>query len=440
MANRILLSSLGGQVLSCRSLTTGYAKTTSMISRLFCSKTAGYDNTNRRIMSSTFYRAYRGEDVSSEFFDNKHIGIDFGATNVCVAVMEGNYAKVIHTSPSLVTYLERGKFLSGTQAKWLSVEHPTNAFFGIKRLLGRKFDDPDIQKEMKVVPYNIVRDPNGDVLVEAYDLLYSPTSIAHSTLQIAKAAAESYIGESVFKAIITFPANWTLGQVQCIHQAGSWAGLELQAGATEPFAAAIAYGFFKKEGRIGVFDLGGKSFKAIILESSIGNTITRSSCTDNFLGGDDFDNAIVEYLVSEIKRTEAIDLTNDILAIHRLRDAAEKAKIELSSTLETEIYLPFITTDASGAKHLNITLTRSKFESLANNLIERIRNTCEKCLKNAGITAKEVDEVLLVGGMARVPKVQEAVTEILGREPSKGVNPDEANVLGAAAAIEVGLF
>ncbi|PIA50515.1 hypothetical protein AQUCO_01300924v1 [Aquilegia coerulea] len=404
MANRILLSSLGGQVLSCRSLTTGYAKTTSMISRLFCSKTAGYDNTNRRIMSSTFYRAYRGEDVSSEFFDNKHIGIDFGATNVCVAVMEGNYAKVIHTSPSLVTYLERGKFLSGTQAKWLSVEHPTNAFFGIKRLLGRKFDDPDIQKEMKVVPYNIVRDPNGDVLVEAYDLLYSPTSIAHSTLQIAKAAAESYIGESVFKAIITFPANWTLGQVQCIHQAGSWAGLELQAGATEPFAAAIAYGFFKKEGRIGVFDLG------------------------------------VEYLVSEIKRTEAIDLTNDILAIHRLRDAAEKAKIELSSTLETEIYLPFITTDASGAKHLNITLTRSKFESLANNLIERIRNTCEKCLKNAGITAKEVDEVLLVGGMARVPKVQEAVTEILGREPSKGVNPDEANVLGAAAAIEVGLF
>ncbi|KAF3787173.1 Heat shock protein [Nymphaea thermarum] len=386
--------------------------------------------------SFSYHRWMRA--FSSKPAGNDVIGIDLGTTNSCVAVMEGKNAKVIEnsegarTTPSVVAFNQKGELLVGTPAKRQAVTNPTNTLFGTKRLIGRRFDDPQTQKEMKMVPYKIVKAPNGDAWVEANGQQYSPSQIGAFVLTKMKETAESYLGKSVSKAVITVPAYFNDAQRQATKDAGRIAGLDVQRIINEPTAAALSYGLNNKEGLIAVFDLGGGTFDVSILEISNGVFEVKATNGDTFLGGEDFDNALLEFLVSEFKRTEAIDLSKDRLALQRLREAAEKAKIELSSTAQTEINLPFITADASGAKHLNITLTRSKFEALVNHLIERTRNPCKNCLKDAGISTKEVDEVLLVGGMTRVPKVQETVTEIFGKNPSKGVNPDEAVAMGAA--------
>ncbi|KAL5705525.1 hypothetical protein ACHQM5_023820 [Ranunculus cassubicifolius] len=375
---------------------------------------------------------------SSQPSGNDIIGIDLGTTNSCVAVMEGKTAKVIEnsegarTTPSVVAFNQKGELLVGTPAKRQAVTNPTNTVFGTKRLIGRRYEDPQTVKEMKMVPYKIVKAPNGDAWVEANGQQYSPSQIGAFVLTKMKETAEAYIGKSISKAVITVPAYFNDAQRQATKDAGRIAGLDVQRIINEPTAAALSYGLNNKEGLIAVFDLGGGTFDVSILEISNGVFEVKATNGDTFLGGEDFDNTLLEYLVSEFKRTEAIDLTKDKLALQRLREAAEKAKIELSSTSQTEINLPFITADASGAKHLNITLTRSKFEALVNSLIERTRNPCKSCLKDAGITTKDVDEVLLVGGMTRVPKVQEVVSEIFGKAPSKGVNPDEAVAMGAA--------
>ncbi|KAM0061970.1 putative Heat shock protein 70 family [Helianthus debilis subsp. tardiflorus] len=344
---------------------------------------------------------------SSRPLGNEVIGIDLGTTNSCVAVMEGKTAKVIEnaegarTTPSVVAFNQKGELIVGTPAKRQAVTNPTNTVFGTKRLIGRRFDDPQTQKEMGMVPYKIVKAPNGDAWVEANGQKYSPSQIGAFVLTKMK-------------------------------DAGRIAGLDVQRIINEPTAAALSYGLNNKEGLIAVFDLGGGTFDVSILEISNGVFEVKATNGDTFLGGEDFDNTLLDFLVSEFKRTEGIDLTKDRLALQRLREAAEKAKIELSSTTQTDINLPFITADASGAKHLNITLTRSKFEALVSSLIERTRNPCKNCVKDAGVTTKDIDEVLLVGGMTRVPKVQEVVTEIFGKTPSKGVNPDEAVAMGAA--------
>ncbi|CAK9150960.1 unnamed protein product [Ilex paraguariensis] len=375
---------------------------------------------------------------SSKSAGNEVIGIDLGTTNSCVAVMEGKNPKVIEnsegsrTTPSVVAFNQKGELLAGTPAKRQAVTNPTNTIFGTKRLIGRRFDDPLTQKEMKMVPYKIVRGPNGDAWVEANGQQYSPSQIGAFILNKMKETAESYLGKSVNKAVITVPAYFNDAQRQATKDAGRIAGLDVQRIINEPTAAALSYGLNNKEGLVAVFDLGGGTFDISILEISNGVFEVKATNGDTFLGGEDFDNTLLEFLVSEFKRTEGIDLSKDRLALQRLREAAEKAKIELSSTTQTEINLPFITADASGAKHLNITLTRSKFESLVNDLIERTRSPCKSCLKDAGVSTKEVDEVLLVGGMTRVPKVQEVVAEIFGKSPSKGVNPDEAVAMGAA--------
>ncbi|KAF0916147.1 hypothetical protein E2562_000746 [Oryza meyeriana var. granulata] len=370
---------------------------------------------------------------------NEVIGIDLGTTNSCVSVMEGKNPKVIEnsegtrTTPSVVAFNQKGELLVGTPAKRQAVTNPQNTFFGTKRLIGRRFDDPQTQKEMKMVPYKIVKAPNGDAWVETTDgKQYSPSQIGAFVLTKMKETAESYLGKSVSKAVITVPAYFNDAQRQATKDAGRIAGLDVQRIINEPTAAALSYGTNNKEGLIAVFDLGGGTFDVSILEISNGVFEVKATNGDTFLGGEDFDNTLLEFLVSEFKRTEGIDLSKDRLALQRLREAAEKAKVELSSTAQTEINLPFITADSSGAKHLNITLTRSKFESLVNSLIERTRDPCKSCLKDAGITTKDVDEVLLVGGMTRVPKVQEVVSEIFGKAPSKGVNPDEAVAMGAA--------
>ncbi|XP_057976887.1 heat shock 70 kDa protein, mitochondrial [Malania oleifera] len=369
---------------------------------------------------------------------NDVIGIDLGTTNSCVAVMEGKNPKVIEnsegsrTTPSVVAFSPKGELLVGTPAKRQAVTNPTNTVFGTKRLIGRRFDDPLTQKEMKMVPYKIVRAPNGDAWVEANGQQYSPSQIGAFILTKMKETAESYLGKMITKAVITVPAYFNDAQRQATKDAGRIAGLDVQRIINEPTAAALSYGLNNKEGLIAVFDLGGGTFDVSILEISNGVFEVKATNGDTFLGGEDFDNTLLEFLVSEFKKTDGIDLSKDRLALQRLREAAEKAKIELSSTSQTEINLPFITADASGAKHLNITLTRSKFESLVNHLIERTRSPCKNCLKDAGVSIKDVNEVLLVGGMTRVPKVQEVVAEIFGKSPSKGVNPDEAVAMGAA--------
>ncbi|KAK9163475.1 hypothetical protein Syun_004377 [Stephania yunnanensis] len=375
---------------------------------------------------------------SSKPVGNDVIGIDLGTTNSCVAIMEGKNAKVIEnsegsrTTPSVVAFNKKGELLVGTPAKRQAVTNPENTFFGTKRLIGRRFEDPQTQKEMNMVPYKIVKAPNGDAWVEANGQQYSPSQIGAFILTKMRETAESYLGKTITKAVVTVPAYFNDAQRQATKDAGRIAGLDVQRIINEPTAAALSYGLNNKEGLIAVFDLGGGTFDVSILEISNGVFEVKATNGDTFLGGEDFDNALLEYLVSEFKRTEAIDLSKDRLALQRLREAAEKAKIELSSTSQTDINLPFITADASGAKHLNITLTRSKFESLVNHLIEKTRNPCKSCLKDAGISAKEVDEVLLVGGMTRVPKVQDIVSEIFQKSPSKGVNPDEAVAMGAA--------
>ncbi|KAK8956990.1 hypothetical protein KSP39_PZI000111 [Platanthera zijinensis] len=375
---------------------------------------------------------------SSKPVGNDVIGIDLGTTNSCVSVMEGKSPKVIEnaegarTTPSIVAINPKGELLVGTPAKRQAVTNPTNTLFGTKRLIGRRYDDPQTQKELKMVPYKIVKAPNGDAWVEMNGQQYSPSQIGAFVLTKMKETAEAYLGKSVSKSVITVPAYFNDAQRQATKDAGKIAGLDVLRIINEPTAAALSYGMNNKEGLIAVFDLGGGTFDVSVLEISNGVFEVKATNGDTFLGGEDFDNALLEYLVSEFRRTDNIDLTKDKLAIQRLREAAEKAKVELSSTAQTEINLPFITADASGARHFNLTLTRSKFEALVNHLIERTRIPCKNCLKDAGVQAKDVDEVLLVGGMTRVPKVQQIVSEIFGKSPSKGVNPDEAVAMGAA--------
>ncbi|MBW8786694.1 MAG: molecular chaperone DnaK [Rhizobium leguminosarum] len=369
----------------------------------------------------------------------KVIGIDLGTTNSCVAVMDGKDAKVIEnaegarTTPSMVAFSDDGERLVGQPAKRQAVTNPTNTLFAVKRLIGRRYEDPTVEKDKHLVPFTIVKGDNGDAWVEANGKGYSPAQISAMILQKMKETAESYLGEKVEKAVITVPAYFNDAQRQATKDAGRIAGLEVLRIINEPTAAALAYGLDKKEGKtIAVYDLGGGTFDISILEIGDGVFEVKSTNGDTFLGGEDFDMRLVEYLVTEFKRDNGIDLKNDKLALQRLKEAAEKAKIELSSSQQTEINLPFITADASGPKHLTLKLTRAKLESLVDDLVQRTIAPCKAALKDAGVTASEIDEVVLVGGMSRMPKVQEVVKQLFGKEPHKGVNPDEVVALGAA--------
>ena len=369
----------------------------------------------------------------------KVIGIDLGTTNSCVAVMDGKDAKVIEnaegarTTPSMVAFTDDGERLVGQPAKRQAVTNPTNTLFAVKRLIGRRYEDPTVEKDKHLVPFNIVRGDNGDAWVEANGKGYSPAQISAMILQKMKETAESYLGEKVDKAVITVPAYFNDAQRQATKDAGKIAGLEVLRIINEPTAAALAYGLDKKDGKtIAVYDLGGGTFDISILEIGDGVFEVKSTNGDTFLGGEDFDMRLVEYLVAEFKKDNGIDLKGDKLALQRLKEAAEKAKIELSSSQQTEINLPFITADATGPKHLTLKLTRAKLESLVDDLVQRTIAPCKAALKDAGVTAAEIDEVVLVGGMSRMPKVQEVVKQLFGKEPHKGVNPDEVVALGAA--------
>jgi molecular chaperone DnaK len=369
----------------------------------------------------------------------KVIGIDLGTTNSCVAVMEGSTPKVIEnaegarTTPSIVAFTDDGERLVGQPAKRQGVTNPERTFFAIKRLIGRTFDDPMTKKDIGLVPYKIVKASNGDAWVSADGKQYSPSQISAFTLQKMKETAESYLGQTVTQAVITVPAYFNDAQRQATKDAGKIAGLEVLRIINEPTAAALAYGLDKKSsGTIAVYDLGGGTFDVSILEIGDGVFEVKSTNGDTFLGGEDFDNRLVEYLVDEFKKDNTVDLRKDKLALQRLKEAAEKAKIELSSATQTEINLPYITADATGPKHLALKLTRAKFEALVEDLIQKTVEPCRKALKDAGLSAGEVDEVVLVGGMTRMPKVQEVVKQFFGKEPHKGVNPDEVVAIGAA--------
>ncbi|KAK9007774.1 hypothetical protein V6N11_074692 [Hibiscus sabdariffa] len=378
--------------------------------------------TSAGINWTSFSRAF-----SSKPAGNDVIGIDLGTTNSCVAVMEGKNPKVIEnsegarTTPSVVAFNQKGELLVGTPAKRQAVTNPTNTLFGTKRLIGRRFDDPQTQKEMGMVPYKIVKAPNGDAWVEANGQQYSPSQVGAFVLTKMKETAEAYLGKGVSQAVITVPAYFNDAQRQATKDAGRIAGLDVQRIINEPTAAALSYGMNNKEGLIAVFDLGGGTFDVSILEISNGVFEVKATNGDTFLGGEDFDNALLDFLVSEFKKTEGIDLSKDRLALQRLREAAEKAKIELSSTSQTDINLPFITADASGAKHLNITLTRSKFESLVNHLIERTKAPCKNCLKDAGISTKDVDEGGILRGDVKELLLLDVTPLSLGIETLGGV-------------------
>jgi molecular chaperone DnaK len=369
----------------------------------------------------------------------KVIGIDLGTTNSCVAVMDGKDAKVIEnsegarTTPSMVAFTEDGERLVGQPAKRQAVTNPENTVFAVKRLIGRRHEDPTVEKDKGLVPYKIVKAGNGDAWVEARGTGYSPSQISAMILQKMKETAEAYLGEKVEKAVITVPAYFNDAQRQATKDAGKIAGLEVLRIINEPTAAALAYGMDKRDGKtIAVYDLGGGTFDISVLEIGDGVFEVKSTNGDTFLGGEDFDMRLVEYLAAEFKKEQGIELKNDKLALQRLKEAAEKAKIELSSSQQTEINLPFITADATGPKHLTMKLTRAKFESLVDDLVQRTVAPCKAALKDAGITAGEIDEVVLVGGMSRMPKVQEVVKQLFGKEPHKGVNPDEVVAMGAA--------
>jgi molecular chaperone DnaK len=375
----------------------------------------------------------------------KVIGIDLGTTNSCVAVMEGSTPKVIEnaegarTTPSIVAFTEDGERLVGQPAKRQAVTNPERTFFAIKRLIGRTFDDPMTKKDMGLVPYKIIKAPNGDAWVEAGGKKYSPSQISAFILQKMKETAEAYLGQPVTQAVITVPAYFNDAQRQATKDAGKIAGLEVLRIINEPTAAALAYGLDKKgQGTIAVYDLGGGTFDVSILEIGDGVFEVKSTNGDTFLGGEDFDNRIVDYLSDEFRKESGIDLRKDKLALQRLKEAAEKAKIELSSATQTEINLPYITADASGPKHLTLKLTRAKLEALVDDLIQKTVEPCRKALKDAGLSAGEVNEVVLVGGMTRMPKVQEVVKNFFGKEPHKGVNPDE--VVAVGAAIQAGVL
>ncbi len=369
----------------------------------------------------------------------KVIGIDLGTTNSCVAIMDGKEAKVIEnaegarTTPSIVAFTEDGERLIGEPAKRQGVTNPENTLFAIKRLVGRAYKDKTTQKDKALVPYNIVKADNGDAWVEARGEKYSPSQISAFILQKMKETAESYLGETVDQAVITVPAYFNDAQRQATKDAGKIAGLEVLRIINEPTAAALAYGLDKNEGKtIAVYDLGGGTFDVSILEIGDGVFEVKSTNGDTFLGGEDFDSAIIEFLADEFKQDAGIDLREDKLALQRLKEAAEKAKIELSAAQSTDVNLPFITADASGPKHMNIKLSRSKLESIVGKLIDRTIKPCQAALKDADLSASDIDEVILVGGMTRMPKVAEKVKEFFGREPHKGVNPDEVVAMGAA--------
>ncbi|HEY3680467.1 MAG TPA: molecular chaperone DnaK [Bradyrhizobium sp.] len=369
----------------------------------------------------------------------KVIGIDLGTTNSCVAVMEGKAPKVIEnaegmrTTPSIVAFTDDGERLVGQPAKRQAVTNPEKTIFAVKRLVGRRYEDPIIEKDKKLVPYKIVKAGNGDAWVEEDGKTYSPSQISAFILQKMKETAEAHLGQKVDQAVITVPAYFNDAQRQATKDAGKIAGLEVLRIINEPTAAALAYGLDKtKTGTIAVYDLGGGTFDVSILEIGDGVFEVKSTNGDTFLGGEDFDMRLVSYLADEFQKEQGINLRNDKLALQRLKEAAEKAKIELSSTTQTEINLPFITADQTGPKHLTMKLTRSKFEALVDDLVQKTIEPCRKALKDAGLTAAEIGEVVLVGGMTRMPKVQEVVKQLFGKEPHKGVNPDEVVAIGAA--------
>lgn len=370
---------------------------------------------------------------------SKVIGIDLGTTNSCVSVMEGKTARVIEnaegarTTPSMVAFAEDGERLVGHPAKRQAVTNPENTIFAVKRLIGRTFNDPTTKKDKELVPYEIVKADNGDAWVAARGEKYSPSQISAFILQKMKETAERYLGETVTQAVITVPAYFNDAQRQATKDAGKIAGLEVLRIINEPTAAALAYGLEKNEGKtIAVYDLGGGTFDVSILEIGDGVFEVKSTNGDTFLGGEDFDMRLLDYLADEFKKDQGIDLRSDKLALQRLKEAAEKAKIELSSTQQTEINLPFITADATGPKHLNLKLTRAKFESLVDDFVQRTITPCKAALKDAGLSASDIDEVILVGGMTRMPKIIETVKTFFGKEPHKGVNPDEVVAMGAA--------
>ena len=369
----------------------------------------------------------------------KVIGIDLGTTNSCVAVMDGKNARLIEnaegmrTTPSIVAFTSDGERLVGQPAKRQAVTNPTNTIFAVKRLIGRRYDDPMVEKDKGLVPYKIVRASNGDAWVEADGKSYSPSQISAFILQKMKETAEANLGEKVDQAVITVPAYFNDAQRQATKDAGKIAGLEVLRIINEPTAAALAYGLEKKkQSKIAVYDLGGGTFDISILDIGDGVFEVKATNGDTFLGGEDFDMRLVNYLADEFQKEQSINLRNDSLARQRLKEAAEKAKIELSATTQTEINLPFITADASGPKHLVVKLTRAKFESLVDDLVQKTIEPCLNALKDAGLTAQDINEVVLVGGMTRMPKVQEVVKQLFGKEPHKGVNPDEVVAIGAA--------
>jgi molecular chaperone DnaK len=375
----------------------------------------------------------------------KVIGIDLGTTNSCVAVMEGKSAKVIEnsegarTTPSMVAFTEGGERLVGQAAKRQGVTNPDNTFYGVKRLIGRRFTDPMVAKEKELVPFHIVSGDNNDAWVESRGKKYAPAQISAFILQKMKETAEAYLGETVTEAVITVPAYFNDSQRQATKDAGKIAGLEVLRIINEPTAAALAYGLEKKgTGTIAVYDLGGGTFDVSVLEIGDGVFEVKSTNGDTFLGGEDFDKRIIDYLADEFKKEQGIDLRSDRLALQRLKEAAEKAKIELSSTMQTEVNLPFITADQAGPKHLNIKLTRAKLEALVDDLIQRTIEPCRNALKDAGLKGSEINEVILVGGMTRMPKVIEAVKQFFGKEPNRSVNPDE--VVAVGAAIQAGVL
>ena len=376
---------------------------------------------------------------------SKVIGIDLGTTNSCVAVMEGGEPKVIpnseggRTTPSVVAFTEAGEILVGQIAYRQAITNPENTIFAVKRLMGRKYDDPEVQKAMKVLPYKIVRADNGDAWVEVRGKRYSPPEISAFILQKMKRTAEDYLGEPVTEAVITVPAYFNDSQRQATKDAGRIAGLNVLRIINEPTAAALAYGLDKKKDeKIAVFDLGGGTFDISILEIGDGVFEVKATNGDTFLGGVDFDQRVIEYLADEFLKDHGIDLRKDRMALQRLKEAAEKAKCELSVSMETDINLPFITADASGPKHLHMKLTRSKLEALCADLLDRLEGPCLMALKDAGLSASDIHEVILVGGMTRMPAVQARVRKLFGKEPHKGVNPDE--VVAVGAAIQAGVL
>ena len=370
---------------------------------------------------------------------SKVIGIDLGTTNSCVAIMDGTQAKVLEnaegarTTPSVVAFTDEEEKLVGQPAKRQAVTNPENTIFAVKRLVGRNFEDPTVKKDIETAPYKIIKSDNNDAWIEAKGKKYSPSQISAFVLQKMKETAEKYLGQAVSKAVITVPAYFNDAQRQATKDAGKIAGLEVLRIINEPTAASLAYGLDKKTNKkIAVYDLGGGTFDVSILELGDGVFEVKSTNGDTFLGGEDFDNAIVNYLLSEFKKDSGIDLKSDKLALQRLKEAAEKAKIELSSATQTEINLPFITADKTGPKHINLKMTRAKLEALVEDLISRTVPPCQTALKDAGLSASEIDEVVLVGGMTRMPKVIEEVKNFFGKDPNKSVNPDEVVAMGAA--------